>query len=253
MATARTTNNRRVEILGIPVDRLSRLEFRLFLRRALTSGCAHRIVTLNPEIALAARRNPRYGAVVRTADCITLDGVGAALALRLRGEPAGERITGTDILHDLATIAVEDERTVAFLLREGGLTTATLLRNAMGARWPALKLAVGSLDPTHPMSTALAQSIADAAPSILIVNFGHPIQERWLAEHLDRFPSVRIAVGVGGALDYLTGAVPVPPLLARRLGVEWAWRLIRQPWRARRIARATITFPFAVVRDALKV
>ncbi|MBI4142472.1 WecB/TagA/CpsF family glycosyltransferase, partial [Candidatus Uhrbacteria bacterium] len=90
---------------------------------------------------------------------------------------------------------------------------------------------------------ALVAALRDHAPVALMVGFGHPDQEEWIVRSLDQFPSVRLAVGVGGAVDYVSGAVPLPPLVARRYGLEWAWRLTRQPWRLRRIIRAVIEFP----------
>jgi len=207
-------------------------------------------VTLNPEIVLAARQDPRYAVIIRTADLVTVDGVGLALALRAMGHNVTPRITGTDVFEDLVALAVEEGKQVTFLLRADGLTSPPLLRAALSTRWPTLRYSVGVVDPTQPIDPALVRAIADDGPAILIVNFGHPAQERWIAEHLDWFRTVRIAVGIGGAMDYVAGAVPPPPLLVRRFGVEWAWRLLRQPRRWRRILRATIVFPAAIIADA---
>lgn len=251
MATPFATGLRRVHILGIPVDRCSRIEFRMFLRRAMAAPSARRIVTLNPEIALEARRDPRYAVMIRTADVVTVDGMGLALALRGMGHDIAGRITGTDVLEDLIALAVEEGRRVSFLLRADGLTSPPLLRAALAARWPALQYSVGVVDPAQPVDPTLIRAITDDAPTILIVNFGHPHQERWIAEHVDWFRTVRIAVGIGGAMDYFVGAVPQPPPFARRFGVEWAWRLLRQPRRWRRIVRATIIFPIAVCADPI--
>jgi len=237
----------RASILGIPVDRCTRIEFRMFLRKSLSALTARRIVTLNPEIALAARRDARYGVAIRTADLLTVDGIGIALALRCFGDRWERRITGSDVLEDLATLAQEEGKTVAFLLRHDGLTAPPLLRLALAARWPSLRSTMAMVDPRAPMDPALARAIVDAAPDIIMVNFGHPIQERWLAENLDRFPSVRIATGIGGALDYFSGAVASPPSFVRALGIEWLWRLLRQPRRFRRIVQAVLVFPCAVL------
>lgn len=243
--------SRRATILGTPVDRCSRIEFRMFLQRAFASSRAHRIVTLNPEIALAARRDPRYAAAVRTADMLTIDGTGIALALRLMGYGMSERMTGTSVLEDICCLAAERGSGVAFLLRADGLTSPPLLRAALTQRWPTLRCAIAAVDPAQPVDAALVAAVNDAAPTCLIANFGHLVQEQWIVEHLDQFRSVRIAAGIGGAVDYFSGAVPRPPALVHRLGLEWAWRLVRQPWRFHRIIRAVIVFPCAVLRDVL--
>lgn len=244
------TGLRRVRILGTPVDRCTRIEFRMFIRRSMSALSARRIVTLNPEIALQAWRDPRYGVAIRTADLLTIDGMGIALALRCFGFRGHGRITGSDVLHDLATFAQEEGKTIAFLLRDDGLTSPPLLRAALGKRWTSLRSTIGAVDVHQPIDPALARAMIDAAPDILIVNFGHPHQEQWLASHLDRFPSIRLAVGIGGALDYFSGTIPSPPHLVRAFGIEWLWRLLRQPYRLRRILRAVIVFPSAVAWDA---
>lgn len=221
----------------------------MFLQRAFVSSRAHRIVTLNPEIALAATRDPRYAAAVRTADILTIDGTGIALALRLMGHGIRERITGTSVLEDICGLAAERGSGVAFLLRADGLTSPLLLRAALTQRWPTLRCAIATVDPAQPVDAALVAAVNDAAPTCLIVNFGHLVQEQWTVEHLDQFRSVRIAAGIGGAVDYFSGAVPRPPRFACRLGLEWIWRLMRQPRRIRRIIRAVVVFPWAVMRD----
>lgn len=243
------TGLRRASILGIPVDRGSRIEFRMFVRRALAGTVARRIVTLNPEIALAAHRDPRYHIAIRTADCVTVDGMGIAIALRTLGYGPSARITGSDVLADLATCAHEERKTIAFLLRHDSLTAPPLLRDTLARRWPALRSVIGVVDPRQPIDPALVHAIVDAVPEMLIVNFGHLYQEQWLTASLDYFPSVRLAVGVGGAVDYLSGTMPMPPALIRSLGVEWLWRFVREPWRIPRIFRATLVFPCTVLWD----
>ncbi|MDO8598938.1 MAG: WecB/TagA/CpsF family glycosyltransferase [bacterium] len=244
------TGLRRARILGTPVDRCTRIEFRMFIRRSMSALSARRIVTLNPEIALQAWRDPRYGVAIRTADLLTIDGAGVALALRCLGFRGHGGISGSDVLNDLATLAREQGKTIAFLLRDDGLTSPPLLRAALGKQWPSLQSTIGAVDIHQPIDPALARAMTDAAPDILIVNFGHPYQEQWLASNLDRFPSIRLAAGIGGALDYFSGTIPSPPYVVRSLGIEWLWRLLRQPFRLRRILRAVIVFPSVVAWDA---
>lgn len=223
----------------------------MFLQRALASSRARRIVTLNPEIALAARRDPRYAAAVRTADILTIDGTGIALALRVMGYGTSERITGTNVLEDICGLAAERGSGVAFLLQRDGLTSPPLLRAALQQRWPKLRCAIATVDSAQPVDAALVAAVNDAAPTCLVMNFGHLVQEQWTVAHLDQFRSVRIVAGIGGAIDYFSGSVPAPPALVHRLGLEWAWRLVRQPWRIRRIVRAVVVFPCTVLRDVL--
>jgi N-acetylglucosaminyldiphosphoundecaprenol N-acetyl-beta-D-mannosaminyltransferase len=90
--------------------------------------------------------------------------------------------------------------------------------------------------------------IESARPHILLVAFGAPAQDMWIATHLKSLPTVRIAMGVGGTFDFLAGDVRRAPLALRILGLEWLWRLILEPWRWKRIWTAVVTFPWLVLR-----
>lgn len=239
-------------VLGIPVDRMSPIELRAWLLRALAGTRTRRIVTLNPELAVFASRDRRYATVLRTADLITADGVGIALALRLLGYGAFDRLTGTDVIDAACAVAEEQGSPIAFLLRPDGLTAAPLLRSRLRDRWPELSVSIAAVDPRAPLDDAIRRAIMDAAPAFLVVGFGHPTQEQWITEYVDAFPSLRVVVGVGGAVDYLSGAIPQPPAMLRRYGLEWLWRLFRQPRRWRRIIDATAVFLAVVGWDAAR-
>ncbi|MBU0668026.1 WecB/TagA/CpsF family glycosyltransferase, partial [Patescibacteria group bacterium] len=93
----------------------------------------------------------------------------------------------------------------------------------------------------------LRELINSAEPDILFVAFGAPKQEIWLARNLAHLKSVKVAIGVGGAFDFVSGAVKRAPHIFQKLGLEWLWRLFLQPSRIRRIYRATIKFPLTVI------
>ncbi|MFH1098537.1 MAG: WecB/TagA/CpsF family glycosyltransferase [Candidatus Uhrbacteria bacterium] len=236
----------RVQLFGIPIDRTSRIEFRSYLSRAIAGRRLRRLITLNPEIALAAYADQRYRATVQTADAILVDGIGILFALRLLGKGDAERIIGRTVLEDLCAIAAEQGSGIVFLLRSDGLTSPPLLRNALKERWPTLHVAIATVDFREPLDPQLSHAIAHQEPAALVVNFGHPAQETWIAENVDHFPSVRVAVGIGGAIDYFSGAVAAPPSWIGAAGLEWSFRLFRQPRRWHRIVKATIIFPLAV-------
>lgn len=244
--------NTRAEILGMPVDRCSPVEFRLFVDRALRSQRAHRIVTLNPEICVAARRFPRFATIVRSADLITVDGIGVAIACWLAGFGRRPRCTGIWMLDTLCAYAAETSTPIAFLLRSDGLTTPDALRTTLTARWPSIPLTIGTANPHAPLTESVASALRDQQPAILIMNIGGVAQEEWVAKNAGQFPSLRVIVGVGGAIDYATGATPSPSPIIRRLGLEWLWRFIRQPWRYQRMVDAVIVFPAMLIGDILR-
>jgi N-acetylglucosaminyldiphosphoundecaprenol N-acetyl-beta-D-mannosaminyltransferase len=242
---------RRTSLLGTPVDCCSRLEFGMFLERAVKRASASRIITLNPEIALEALYDARYAGVVRTADLITIDGVGVSLALRLLRRRSGERITGNDVLAACGSLAEKAGLSMVFVLRIDGLTSPPILRAALSARWPRLDAVIVTADPSRPLDSATIRSLRERRPTILITNFGHPLQDSWIAANVDNIPSVRVAAGIGGAIDYFSGVVAPPHPSIRRMGLEWAWRLVRQPRRSRRIFNATLVFSSQVLRDVV--
>jgi N-acetylglucosaminyldiphosphoundecaprenol N-acetyl-beta-D-mannosaminyltransferase len=119
--------------------------------------------------------------------------------------------------------------------------------DCLNADYPGLQVAgVYAGSPDAAEETAITDRIRAAAPHILLVAYGAPAQDKWIARNLQRL-GVPVCVGVGGVLDYLAGAVPYAPAWLRRLGLEWLYRLTRQPKRWRRIWRAVVVFPWLVL------
>ncbi len=211
----------------------------------------HHIVTVNPEFVIAARRNPEFSRVLREADLATADGVGIILAGKLLGIPAGQRITGVDLTEAIAALPHPNARVFLLGAAEGvAARTATMLRQ----RYPAFQVTgTFSGDASDAGWPAIAAELDQAQPTILLVAFGHPRQDLWInhyKEELER-RGILVAVGVGGAFDYLSGLIPRAPQLVRRLGFEWLYRLIRQPWRWRR-QLALPLFAALLARERLK-
>ena len=99
----------------------------------------------------------------------------------------------------------------------------------------------------------LIARINHAQPLLLFVAFGHPKQEKWIFKHLDQLPSVKVAIGVGGSFDFISGNVSRAPEVLRSLGLEWLYRLIKEPWRWKRIYTAVVVFPFLVLKQKVKM
>jgi N-acetylglucosaminyldiphosphoundecaprenol N-acetyl-beta-D-mannosaminyltransferase len=128
-----------------------------------------------------------------------------------------------------------------------GPGVADQVAERLAAQSPSLQVVgtySGSPDPAE--EDALIARINAAAPDILFVAYGSPAQEKWLARNLPRL-RVKVAMGVGGAFDFVAGITPRAPLWMRRAGLEWLHRLIKQPWRWRRMLRLP-RFVWAVLR-----
>lgn len=245
----------RETILGVPVDIVSREDTRRWIRDWLANGtlCAH-IVTLNPEYVMACRRDAAFARIVREADLVTIDGVGVAIALRLLGSGQHvERVTGVELCWMLAPVSAATGAAI-FLLGAGpGVAeqAAEKLREVCPNAVIAGTWAGGS---PHERDDAEAiRRIAASGADVVLVAYGAPAQVYWIARNQPALSAVGVkaAAGIGGALDYISGNVPLAPAIVRTLGLEWANRLVREPWRWRR-QLVLPQFALLVLRDALK-
>ncbi len=225
---------RRVDILGVGFDRVALVDAVTQIEQRLDRGERTFIITANPEFVMLCREDRELAAIAAGADLVVPDGTGAVVAARLLGDPLPGRAPGRVLVDRLAALA-SDRRLSMFLL---GAAPGIAERAAatLRGRHPELRIAgtyAGSADDD---ADVLPRVVA-AAPDVLLVAFGMPKQERWLARNLPQLPSARVAVGVGGSLDYLAGAAKAPPGIVHAIGLEWLWRLIRDPkrWRRQRV------------------
>ncbi len=234
-----------IRMLGVTIDNITEDEALARVAAYVAEGGPHHIVTVNPEFVMEARRNSAFRRVLAAADLATPDGFGLLLVARARGTPFRGRVTGVELTGRIAAEAARQGWSL-FLLGAGpGI--AEQAAAALQERNPGLRIAgcyAGSPRPAD--EPAIRARIARAQPDVLLVAYGHPAQDLWIARNqpLLRVP---VALGVGGALDYIAGAVPRAPAPLRRLGLEWLYRLARQPWRWRRILTAVPLFLWAAV------
>lgn len=182
---------------------------------------------------MRARRDAGLAHVIRAARLVTPDGMGILWAMRLAGRRVPERVTGVDLTLALAERAAEAGYPI-FLLGAGpGVAQAAA--EALSERFPGLRVAGCWGGSPRPRDDAEAVARIQASGARLaLVAYGAPAQELWIARNLPALPGV-VAVGVGGALDMLAGRIPRAPRWMRAAGLEWLFRLWRQPWRWRRM------------------
>ena len=237
----------RITILGVAIDDLTEDAALARVAEFIAAGGPHHIVTVNPEFVMEARRNPEFRAALAAADLATPDGFGLLLVARRRGTPFRGRVTGVELT---GRIAAEAERRGWSLFLLGAAPgVAEQAAAALRRRPPALRIAgcyAGS--PRAEDEPRIRDMIGAARPDILLVAYGHPAQDLWIARNQPHL-RVPVAIGVGGVFDYLAGVVPRAPGWIRRLGLEWLYRLIRQPRRWRRILTAVPLFLWAALRE----
>lgn len=197
-------------------------------------GRQHYIVTVNPEFVVLAQKDEEFRKILNSSDLAIADGVGIIWASRRLKQPLKERVTGTDLINQLR---VKSEKLKVFLL--GGRNQVA---ERIASEWPEV---AGF---TEDIAVAV-DLINQCQPDILLVALGAPRQEKWIAENLKKIPSVKVAVGVGGAFDMIAGRITRAPIFLRKIGLEWLWRFVLQPWRAGRILKAVVLFPWLVLNS----
>lgn len=204
------------------------------------------IFTPNPEQVVQAKHSKSFGLTLEKADFLLPDGVGLLWASRVlslfgKTSPIKERITGTDVVLDLLTVAAKHNLKVLIV---GGRGYKPFLENfqAKNKDFEHVFWTPGYEDVKHQTKSeevALKKTLAEVKPALVLVAFGAPDQEEWIISHLEEMKKtgVRIAMAVGGALDMIFDITPRAPLWMQKLGLEWLFRLVMQPWRWRRQLR----------------
>jgi N-acetylglucosaminyldiphosphoundecaprenol N-acetyl-beta-D-mannosaminyltransferase len=222
----------RLDLLGAPLDIVDRLEIEQRLAARIdnaNSGLLH-VVTLNPEYVVAARSSQDFRSAIERAELSAPDGVGVVLAVRLLDGRRIARVTGVDLANWLLSSEHLDQARV-FLLGTPASVAALQGRHPLRVvgRW-------GAGSPAQDDDAESIARIRERGANVLLVGYGAPAQVTWIERNRAALADagVRVAVGVGGALDYLAGTVSRAPAPVRALGLEWAYRLAHEPWRWRR-------------------
>ncbi len=185
------------------------------------------VVTPNSVSLLRSLRREDLRSVYRQADLVTADGMGIVWASRLLGVPLGERVCGVDLAEALLVCARLKGYRVFLLGGKKGVGARAVER--LGERFPGLCI-VGNHHGYFTDEDEVVRLVRQARPQILLVGMGVPRQELWMAREKDRL-GVSLLVGVGGALDVWSGDLRRAPLAWQRLGLEWLYRLLREPRR----------------------
>ena len=246
-----------VYVLGVRVDRVSQMQALdiidqlIVLRRASgnTLPC-QQVVTVNTEFVMAAQKNSEFRQTINNAALAVADGIGVVWATRFVGFPTPERITGTDTLVALAKRCAEKGYRLYLLGAAPGI--AEQAGERLQALAPGLQIAgayAGS--PEADEEVSIIERIYAAHADILCVAYGAPAQDLWIYRNLSRLPAA-LAMGVGGAYDFLSGRQLRAPQSMQRMGLEWLYRLYREPWRWKRMLALPHFFIQVLLRGRIK-
>ncbi len=218
--------------LGVRVDDVTFAETLARMEAFIADGRPHQICTVNPEFIMRAQRDEEFRRVLTHSDLNIPDGGFLLWAARRVGKRLRARVTGSDTLPMFVELAARKGYRLYLLGAAPGIAEKAVA--VWRARWPTLNIVgVDAGSPAAAEEDLMVSKIREARPHALFVAFGAPQQDKWIARNAQRL-AVPLMMGVGGTLDFVAGVVPRAPSWMRRLGLEWLFRLVRQPWRWRR-------------------
>jgi len=234
-------------VLGVRVDDMTADEMLALVEQFIAERAPHQLCTVNPEFIMAAQRDETFRQVINHAAVCLPDGIGVLWAARRLGHPLRERVAGSDMVEQIAARAARAGWRIYFLGAAPGVADKAAV--ILQSRYPGLVVAgtfAGS--PALDEQDAIVERICAAQPDVLFVAFGAPAQDVWIARNQPRLQAP-VAVGVGGAFDFIAGVSKRAPTWVQRLGLEWLHRLYCEPWRWRR-QLALLRFAWRVLRSA---
>ena len=238
-----------ITILGVPFDNVTTSEALDRIDQMIASRKPHYLATANVDFLVQAREDIELRRILFDADLILCDGTPLLWVSRLLGNPLLERVAGADVVPRLIQLAAEKKYRLFFL----GATPDSVSRAAANLRGacPNLIIAGYYSPPFNKLiemdHDEIKARILAAKPDVLLVSFGCPKQEKWIAMHY-RDLGVPLAAGVGATIDFLSGKVPRAPVWMRRSGFEWIYRLVQEPRRLfRRYAKDLWIFGWSIL------
>jgi len=238
-----------LKILGVRVDKVDMMEALCCVDSFIKEGNYHHAITLNAEMVYRAHFDPPLKEIIDEADLVTPDGSGVVWAASYLGDPVKERVTGIDLMLKICQQARHNNWRI-FLLG-GAPGVAAEAAEKLREQYPNITI-VGTQHgyfPAHEEREVI-DAIRITQPDILFVALGAPKQEFWIHAHRKKLP-VKVAIGVGGSFDVLSGRAKRAPRWMQKMKLEWLARLIREPWRARRML-ALPKFAFLVIKSKSK-
>lgn len=234
-----------IKILGTRVDKVDMMGALCRIQSYINEGTFHHVITLNAEIIYAAQFEDSLLNLINTADMVTPDGSGVVWASGYLNDPVPERVTGIDLMMEICKQAHHNDWKIFMLGGAPGVPdqAAESLRNL----YPHINI-VGVQHGyfKEAEENEILHKIEAAQPDILFAALGAPRQEFWIRKNRNNLP-VSVAMGVGGSFDVVSGKVKRAPLWMQKMKLEWLARLIKEPWRYKRM----MALPKFVLRVAL--
>lgn len=223
----------RVDVLGVSFDDITPEEAVERALAMLEEDRPHLAATPNPEMIQRAEKDPAFARVLADADLVLPDGIGVIYAARILGRPLKGRVTGVDFASALmGRLAGTDKRLFLLGARPGVAEEAA---RRLAVRYPGLNIC-GVHDGYFEDDAPVIETIRASEADVVFVCLGFPRQEEWAAAHRAE-AGAKLYVGLGGSLDVFAGKVERAPKAMQKLGLEWLYRLYKEPSRIGRMAK----------------
>jgi N-acetylglucosaminyldiphosphoundecaprenol N-acetyl-beta-D-mannosaminyltransferase len=245
-----------MKILNVEIDNLSHLEvMELITKWIKTTSSCHTIATVNAEMVVAAQKNKLLLEAINSSDLKTPESTAIIFSGLILRNKFKERIPGIDLIWRLIDEGCRQNWKWFFL--GGGPGIASKAADNLRKKYPSINIVGaedgGEIDINNlQLRRDLVEKINKTKPDILIVSFGIPKQELFLKTFKSEIEA-KVAIGAGGSLDFIAGKQKRAPKIFRIAGLEWLWRLIREPKRFKRIWTAVVIFPWLIVKKLLNV
>ena len=237
----------RIDVLGVGFDSLTIEEAVTRAKALMTERRAAYVVTPNPEIVMACRERLETMQAVNATDLVLPDGIGVIYGARILGTPLKTKLPGIDFIQALMADMAKEGKSVFLLGAKPGVAEAAAEK--LKAQYPGLAV-VGTQDGYFKDDAPVVEAVNAARPDLLLVCLGAPKQELWMQRNQSLL-NVGLMAGLGGSLDVFAGNVRRAPKAFQRLGLEWLYRLMKEPKRIGRMMKLP-KFLFACIGKKLR-
>ena len=225
-------------ILDTYIDKVTLNEAVRKIESFILSGGSHIIVTPDSLAIMRTKKDKEYQKILESADLVTPDGIGILWASKILGNPLKERVTGIDLITKLFELGEKKGFNFYFLGAKEGIAEAA--KKNILKKYPKLNIVGvhhGFLD--NLLEEKVKKDIKEKKPDILLVGMGVPKQEKWIYKNIHDL-NIPVAIGVGGSFDVLSGKIPRAPQWMQKNGIEWVYRVIKEPYRIKRVAKIPV-------------
>lgn len=232
----------RIDVLGVGFDNVTMDQAVAEGVRLMNEDGAHYVVTPNPEIVETCREDSEAMEAVRRADMVIADGIGVVYGAKILGTPLKGRVPGIEFAQNLMGRMAESGKSLFLLGAKPGI--ADQAAEKLKVRYPGLQIA-GTHDGYFKEDGPVLTQIQDSGADVVFVCLGAPKQEKWML-HNGEATGAHLLVGLGGCLDVFSGNVQRAPEVFQKLGLEWFYRLLKNPSRIGRMMK----LPFFLIHAA---